>query len=92
MELRKPSSPTALHGKKHQLSDVGLTETIRILLQEKRLPMTEDDVLRGLCALGFNLKRFKHPASVIHSALLGMASRRQLHYCGENKAYEMVTR
>ena len=92
MELNRRSPLANLGGTEHELSEVGLTEAIRILLQKHGQPMTEADVLCGLNALGFNLSRFKSPPSAIHNALLGMASRRQLQYRGEDKSYELAPR
>lgn len=89
MELSKPSPRPALDGTKQLLSGVGLTEAIRMLMREHGQPMTEADVVAGLGVLGFNLKRFISPPSVIHNALLRMASAKQLQYRGENRSYAL---
>jgi hypothetical protein len=88
-ELSKLSPQAAFAGKKEQLSGVGLSEAIRMLLRKHGRPMTEAEVVVGLGALGFNLQRFKSPASVIHNALLRMASARQLQYRREDRSYDL---
>ena len=89
MELSRPSPLAGLDVPKQELAGVGLTAAIRLLLQKHGQPMTEADVLYGLNALGFDLSRFKNPASAVHNSLLGMASRRQLNYRGD-KSYEFI--
>jgi len=91
MELKRPLPLTPLARTKLDLSGVGLIEAIRILLHKHGQPMTEAEVLHGLNALGFDVKRFKSPASAVHNILLGMASRRQLLYRGQSRAYEVIS-
>jgi hypothetical protein len=77
----------ALAEKGRQLTAVGLTEATRILLRKHGKPMTAADVKLGLEILGFDLQRFKNPASAVHNTLLRMASVSELTYDEGRKTY-----
>ena len=47
----------------------GITETIRVLLKEKALPMTAIELKAGIEARKYDLARFKNPLAVIHTVL-----------------------
>lgn len=77
----------ALAEKGRQLTAVGLTEAIRILLRKHGRAMTAASVKLGLEILGFDLERFKNPSAAIHNTLIRMSKTRELYYDEKDKAY-----
>ena len=47
----------------------GITETIRVLLKERSLPMTASELKAGIEARKYDLSRFQNPLAVIHTVL-----------------------
>jgi hypothetical protein len=82
----------SLAEKGRQLTAVGLTEAIRILLRKHGKPMTAADVKMGLEILGFDLKRFKNPAAAVTNTLMRMAKAGELRYEAGNKIYSLPPR
>ena len=82
----------AITEKGKQLTAVGLTEAINILLRKHGKPMTAADVKLGLELLGFELKRFKNPSAAVHNTLIRMAGAGQLVYGADSKTYALPER
>jgi hypothetical protein len=47
----------------------GITETIRVLLKERSLPMIATELKEGIEARKYDLSRFQNPLAVIHTVL-----------------------
>jgi hypothetical protein len=77
----------ALAEKDRQLTAVGLTEAIRVLLRKHGSAMTAPDVRLGLELLGFELERFKNPSAAIHNTLIRMSKAGELYYDEKDKSY-----
>jgi len=48
---------------------VGITESVRVILQENVLPMTAVELLKQVKARKHNLARYKNPLAIIHTLL-----------------------
>jgi hypothetical protein len=48
---------------------VGITESVRVILQENVLPMTAVQLLEQVKARKYNLARYKNPLAIIHTLL-----------------------
>jgi len=85
--LHKTYFADALAEKGRQLTAVGLTEAIRILLRKHAKAMTPANVKLGLEILGFDLDRFKNPSAAIHTTLIRMSKSGELYYDDRDKSY-----
>ena len=48
---------------------VGITQSVRVILQEAFFPMTPSDLLKSIEARKYNLARYANPLAVIHTLL-----------------------
>jgi hypothetical protein len=64
-------------------------DAIRILIRKHRKAMTAADVKFGLEILGFDLQRFKNPASAVHNTLIRMTKTDELVYDAANNVYRL---
>lgn len=80
----------ALAEKGRQLTAVGLTEAIRILLRKQGAPMNAATLKAALELLGFDLKRFRNPSAVVHNTLIRMSKAGELSYNERDKSYRLV--
>jgi hypothetical protein len=48
---------------------VGITESVRVILQEKVLPMTAVELLEQVKSRKYNVTRYKNPLAIIHTLL-----------------------
>ena len=79
----------ALAEKGRELTAVGLTEAIRIILRKQSAAMTAATLKAALEVLGFDLKRFKNPSAVVHNTLIRMSKAGELDYNGRDKSYKL---
>ena len=82
----------ALAEKGRELTAVGLTEAIRILLRKQQRPMNAATLKGALEILGFDLKRFKNPSAAIHNTLIRMSKAGELDYNERDKTYRLRSR
>jgi len=82
----------ALAEKGRQLTAVGLTEAIRILLRKQSSPMTAATLKTALEVLGFDLKKFRNQSAVVHNTLIRMTKAGELDYNERDKTYRLRNR
>jgi hypothetical protein len=85
--LHKMYFTDELAQKERQLTAVGLTEAIRILLRKHGRALRGADIKLGLEILGFDLERFQNPSAAIHSTLIRMYKTGELYYDEKDKSY-----
>jgi hypothetical protein len=75
--------------KGRELTAVGLTDAIRVLMRKHGRPMTAAEVKFGLEVLGFDLKRFKNASAAVANTLLRMAGN-ELYLNPDTKQYSFA--
>jgi len=73
---------------------IGITESVRVILQEKFFPMTAVDLLEKVKARKYNLARYKNPLAVIHTVLKRLIQSGDVRVVGPIdglKAYQWIT-
>ena len=81
----------ALAEKGRELTAVGLTEALRIVLRKQGGAMTAATLKAALEVLGFDLKRFKNSSAVVHNTLIRMNRAGELDYNRRDKSYRLRT-
>jgi len=72
----------------------GITETVRVLLKERALPLTATDLKAGIEARKYDLARFKNPLAVIHTVLNRLVKSGEVKVIPQQygkKAYQWVS-
>jgi hypothetical protein len=72
----------------------GITETIRVLLKERSLPMTATELKAGIVARKYDLSRFQNPLAVIHTVLNRLVKSGEVKVIPQKygkKAYQWVS-
>jgi hypothetical protein len=72
----------------------GITETIRVLLKERSLPMTATELKAGIEARKYDLARYKNSLAVIHTVLNRLVKSGEVKVISEKygkKAYQWVS-
>ena len=72
----------------------GITETIRVLLKERSLPMGATELKAGIEARKYDLSRFQNPLAVIHTVLNRLVKSSEVKVIPQKygkKAYQWVS-
>jgi len=72
----------------------GITETIRVLLKERSLPMRATELKAGIEARKYDLARYKNPLAVIHTVLNRLVKSGEVKVIPQKygkKAYQWVS-